>query len=261
MPYLIDSHCHLDYLTLDESDSLPAVLQRARDQGVKQFLTIGVSKQNSTVVQQIADQYQDVFCAVGIHPLDLVDKTPVSLEWLLSMLEHPKTIAIGETGLDLHYQPETQAAQIASFELHLEAAQKTLKPVVIHTRNARALTIDLLKQAALSQAGIIHCFTEDWTTAKQALDLGYYISFSGIVTFRNAEELREVAKKVPLDRVLVETDSPYLAPVPYRGKPNLPQYVKEVAVFMANLKGISLEQLMEKTTENFYHLFPSARII
>lgn len=261
MSYLIDSHCHLDYLTLDAEDTLSAVLQRARDKGIKQFLTIGVSKKNSQIVQQLADNYHDVYCAVGIHPLDLAENTPVTLEWLLKMLQHPKTVAVGETGLDLHYQPDTLAAQVASFELHLEAARQAGKPVIVHTRDARILTIDLLKQAALPQAGIIHCFTEDWATAKQALDLGYYISFSGIVTFRNADALRDVAKKVPLDQLLIETDSPYLAPVPHRGKANLPEYVKEVALFMADLKGIALDHLMEKTTENFHRLFPSTAII
>lgn len=260
MQYLVDSHCHLDYLKLEAvAGGLDTVLQQARDKGVKQFLTIGVSKDNASIVQSIAEKYADVYCSVGIHPLDLIDKQPVSLAWLLQALDHPKVVAIGETGLDFHYQAETAIAQQASFELHLEAAHQTGKPVIIHTREAKQLTLAILKQAALPQAGVLHCFTEDWEMAKAALDLGYYISLSGIVTFRNADMLRDVAKKVPNDRLLVETDSPYLAPVPYRGKSNLPEYVKEVASFIAELRKMPFEAFAEMTTENFYRLFPLAK--
>lgn len=241
MSYLVDSHCHLDCLKLDDTENLASILEQARAKGIKHFLSIGVSKDNAEAVCAIAAAHSDVHCTVGIHPLDLMDKEPVTLDWLLQAIDRPKVVAIGETGLDLYYQPETVKAQQASFELHLEAARLTGKPVVIHTRQARALTIDILKQANLSQAGVLHCFTEDWEMAKQALDLGYYISFSGIVTFRNADALREVAKKIPNDRILVETDSPYLAPVPYRGQSNLPIYVKDVAEFVAQLRGESFE--------------------
>ncbi|RMP62619.1 Mg-dependent DNase, TatD family [Pseudomonas syringae pv. atrofaciens] len=182
------------------------------------------------------------------------------LDWLLKELDHPRVVAIGETGLDYHYEPEAAELQQASFRVHLEAARITEKPVVIHTRGARADTLSLLREAALPHAGVLHCFTEDWEMAKAALDLGYYISLSGIVTFRNADALRDVARQVPADRLLVETDSPYLAPIPYRGKPNLPQYVREVAEFLAMLRGESYERFAEQTTANFARLFPLAHV-
>jgi TatD DNase family protein len=168
-------------------------------------------------------------------------------------------VAIGETGLDYHYEPEAAELQRQAFRLHLEAARVTGKPVIVHTREARADTLALLREAALPQAGVLHCFTEDWEMARAALDLGFYISLSGIVTFRNADALREVARQVPADRLLVETDSPYLAPVPYRGKPNLPQYVREVAEFLAELRGVEYEVFARQTTENYLRLFPLAR--
>lgn len=261
MSYLVDSHCHLDYLKLETIvGGLDTVLQQARDNGVKHFLTIGVSKANALTVQAIAEQYADVHCSVGIHPLDLKDEQIVSLDWLLKVLGHPKTVAVGETGLDFYYQPDTIQEQQASFELHLEAARQTGKPVIIHTREAKQLTLQMLKQADLSQAGVLHCFTEDWEMAKIALDLGYYISLSGIVTFRNADALRVVAKKVPNDRLLVETDSPYLAPIPHRGKSNLPEYVRDVAMFVAELRGMPFEAFAEMTSNNFYRLFPLTKI-
>jgi len=177
-----------------------------------------------------------------------------------SELQHPHAVAIGETGLDYHYEPEAAELQQQSFRLHLEAARLTGKPVIVHTREARADTLALLREASLPQAGVLHCFTEDWEMARAALDLGFYISLSGIVTFRNADALREVARQVPADRLLVETDSPYLAPIPHRGKANLPQYVREVAEFLAQLRGVSFEQLAEQTTANFRSLFPLARV-
>jgi len=169
-------------------------------------------------------------------------------------------VAIGETGLDYHYEPEAAELQQQSFSLHLDAARISGKPVIVHTRAARADTLALLREASLPQAGVLHCFTEDWDMAKSALDLGFYISLSGIVTFRNADALRDVARRVPADRLLVETDSPYLAPIPYRGKSNLPQYVREVAEYLADLRGVSFEMLASQTTDNFKRLFPLARV-
>lgn len=169
-------------------------------------------------------------------------------------------MAIGETGLDYHYEPEAAELQQASFRLHLEAAKRTAKPVIVHTRGARADTLALLREAQLPQAGVLHCFTEDWDMAKAALDLGFYISLSGIVTFKNAEALRDVARQVPAERLLVETDSPYLAPIPYRGKPNLPQYVREVAEYLAMLRGVPYEEFAQQTTANFKRLFPLAHV-
>ncbi|MDM9650379.1 TatD family deoxyribonuclease [Ectopseudomonas mendocina] len=258
---LIDSHCHLDRLDLAaHGGSLDAALDAARAAGVGHFLCIGVSADNAATVKGLAERYADVDCSVGVHPLDLEPGAEPALDWLLGELAHPKVVAIGETGLDYHYEPESAALQQASFRLHLEAARITGKPVIVHTREARADTLALLREAALPQAGVLHCFTEDWEMAKAALDIGFYISLSGIVTFRNAEALRDVARQVPADRLLVETDSPYLAPVPHRGKPNLPQYVREVAEYLAVLRGVSYEALAEQTSNNFKRLFPLASV-
>ncbi len=257
---LIDSHCHLDRLDLAaHGGSLDAALDAARARGVGQFLCIGVSADNAAAVKALAERYEDVHCSIGVHPLDLQPGESLALEWLLGELEHPRVVAIGETGLDYHYEPEAAELQQQAFRLHLEAARVTGKPVIVHTREARADTLALLREAALPQAGVLHCFTEDWDMARAALDLGFYISLSGIVTFRNADALREVARQVPADRLLVETDSPYLAPVPYRGKSNLPQYVREVAEFLAELRGVAYEEFARQTTENYLRLFPLAR--
>ncbi|WFC61953.1 TatD family deoxyribonuclease [Pseudomonas sp. REST10] len=258
---LIDSHCHLDRLDLAaHGGSLDAALDAARAAGVGHFLCIGVSADNAATVKGLAERYADVDCSVGVHPLDLEPGAAPALDWLLGELAHPKVVAIGETGLDYHYEPESAGLQQASFRLHLEAARITGKPVIVHTREARADTLALLREAALPQTGVLHCFTEDWEMARAALDIGFYISLSGIVTFRNAEALREVARQVPADRLLVETDSPYLAPVPHRGKPNLPQYVREVAEYLAVLRGVSYETLAEQTSSNFKRLFPLAGV-
>ena len=258
---LVDSHCHLDRLDLAiHNGSLDAALDAARARGVQHFLCIGVSAANAAAVKNLAEQYTDVDCSVGVHPLDLQPGAAPVLDWLLAELNHPHVVAIGETGLDYHYEPEAAELQQQSFRLHLDAARITGKPVIVHTREARADTLALLREAALPQAGVLHCFTEDWDMAKAALDLGFYISLSGIVTFRNADALREVARKVPADRLLVETDSPYLAPIPYRGKANLPQYVREVAEFLALVRGERFEDLAAQTTANFKRLFPLARV-
>lgn len=258
---LVDSHCHLDRLDLAvHGGSLDAALDAARQRGVGHFLCIGVSVDNTAAVKALAQRYADVDCSVGVHPLDLQPGAGPALDWLLAELQDPHVVAIGETGLDYHYEPEAASVQQESFRLHLEAAHHCGKPVIVHTRAARADTLSLLREAALPQAGVLHCFTEDWEMAKAALDLGFYISLSGIVTFRNAEALRDVARRVPADRLLVETDAPYLAPVPHRGKPNLPQYVREVAEFIAELRGIGFESFAEQTTSNFRRLFPLARV-
>ncbi|MBD7978838.1 TatD family hydrolase [Serpens gallinarum] len=258
---LVDSHCHLDRLDLTAHEgSLDAALDAARARGVGHFLCIGVSADNAATVKSLAERYADVDCSVGVHPLDLQAGAQPTLDWLLGELEHPHVVAIGETGLDYHYQPESAEVQQASFRLHLDAARMTGKPVIVHTREARADTLELLREAALPQAGVLHCFTEDWDMARAALDLGFYISLSGIVTFRNADALRDVARRVPADRLLVETDSPYLAPIPHRGKPNLPEYVRDVAEFLAQLRGVAYDTLAEQTSENFQRLFPLARV-
>ncbi len=258
---LVDSHCHLDRLDLTaHGGCLDTALDAARARGVGHFLCIGVSAENAAAVKALARQHADVDCSVGVHPLDLAPGAEPALDWLLRELDEPQVVAIGETGLDYHYEPDAAELQQRSFRLHLDAARVCGKPVIVHTRAARADTLALLADADLPQAGVLHCFTEDWAMARAALDMGYYISLSGIVTFRNADALREVARQVPPDRLLVETDSPYLAPVPYRGKPNLPQYVHEVAAFIAELRGVSFDTLAEQTTANFKRLFPLARV-
>ncbi len=258
-PLLVDSHCHLDRLKLDQFDGdLNAALDLARSRGVSKFLCVGISLDNVERVVAIAGAHPDVVCSVGIHPLD-VDSGTAGVERLLELAEKPGVVALGETGLDYYYSTDTRESQQESFTAHLQAAGKAGLPVIVHTRDAREDTIDLIRQHGNPEhAGVLHCFTESWEMARAALDLNYYISLSGIVTFRNAEELRDVARKLPLDRLLVETDSPYLAPVPYRGKPNIPAYVREVAEFIAELRGIPYAQLAEITTENFYRLFPRA---
>ena len=258
---LIDSHCHLDRLDLSaHGGSLDAALAAARGRGVGHFLCIGISADNAAAVKALSERYADVDCTVGVHPLDLQPGVAPALDWLLAELNHPHVVAIGETGLDYHYEPEAAELQRQAFRLHLQAAQLTGKPVIVHTREARADTLALMREAALPQAGVLHCFTEDWPMAKAALDLGFYISLSGIVTFRNADALREVARQVPADRLLIETDAPYLAPIPHRGKPNLPEYVRDVAEFLAPLRGVDVDTLAEQTTQNFQRLFPLARV-
>ena len=258
---LIDSHCHLDRLDLSaHGGSLDAALAAARARGVGHFLCIGISADNAAAVKALSERYADVDCTVGVHPLDLQPGVAPALDWLLAELNPPHVVAIGETGLDYHYEPEAAELQCQAFRLHLQAAQLTGKPVIVHTREARADTLALLREAALPQAGVLHCFTEDWPMAKAALDLGFYISLSGIVTFRNADALRDVARQVPADRLLIETDAPYLAPIPHRGKPNLPEYVRDVAEFLAPLRGVDVDTLAEQTTQNFQRLFPLARV-
>ncbi|HHX35468.1 MAG TPA: TatD family hydrolase [Gammaproteobacteria bacterium] len=258
---LIDSHCHLDRLDLTAYNGcLDTALQAARERGVGHFLCIGISVENAPIVRAFTERYDDVDCSVGVHPLDLSRGSEPTMQWLLDELNHPGVVAVGETGLDYHYQSETAQMQQDSFRLHLDAARECGKPVIVHTREAKQDTLKLMREAALPQAGVMHCFTEDWPMAKAALDLGYYISFSGIVTFRNADALREVALQVPSDRILVETDSPYLAPIPHRGRPNFPEYVADVAKFVAELRGVPYEELAAQTTENFKRLFPLARV-
>lgn len=250
----IDSHCHLDRLDFAAlGQDLPAALQQARDRGVHHFLCIGVDLETFPQVLAAAEAYEDVSASVGVHPLHMESLEP-EIAKLIELAAHPKVVAIGETGLDYHYGQEVPADQQRRFRKHIEAANTCNLPLIVHTRDAKADTIRLLKEEQ-AKAGVLHCFTEDWPMAEAALDLGFYISFSGIVSFANAKALREVAQKVPLDRMLIETDSPWLAPVPYRGKTNQPAYVVEVAETIAKLRGIAVEEVGRQTTENFRQLF------
>ncbi len=253
---LIDSHCHLDRLDLSPYDgNLDAALQAARERGVERMLCIGIDRGNAQTVIDIAQRHPDIYASVGIHPLDLADEVEAT-EALVALSDSDKVVAIGETGLDYYYSEDNKAAQQASFRNHLRAAAQTRKPVIVHTRNARQDTLDIIgEESDPDVAGVLHCFTESREMAHAALDMNFYISFSGIITFKNAADLREVVASVPLDRMLVETDSPYLAPVPFRGKKNEPKYVVEVAQCVADIKGISFDEVVAQTAENFNRLF------
>jgi TatD DNase family protein len=253
---LVDSHCHLDRLDLKPYEGdLSLALKAAHDRGIDRILCVGIDLNNAQAVIDIAQQHEGIYASVGIHPSDIPEQG-ADCDALRPLALVDKVIAIGETGLDYYYTEEFKAQQQRSFASHLELAAELNKPVIVHTRNAREDTVAIIREAASESAGgVLHCFTESWEMARQALDLGYYISFSGIITFKNAAELREVVKKVPLDRILVETDSPYLAPMPYRGKKNEPQYVLEVAQCMAELKGVTFEEIAEITSTNFDNLF------
>ena len=248
---LIDSHCHLNFPAL--AQRLPEVLANMAEAGVDKAIAISVSRQSFEEVHAIAQDYPNIYATVGIHPDD-PEAEEFSLEELLERAARPKVVGIGETGLDYHWCKGNLAWQHQRFALHIEAANRSGLPLIVHTRDAAEDTMRLLRKHQ-AHAGVIHCFTEDVHAAKLALDLGFYISFSGIVTFKNATAIQEAARYVPLDRLLVETDSPYLAPVPKRGKPNEPAYVRHTAAFVAQLRGDSLENIAQATTANCLRLF------
>ena len=248
---LIDSHCHLNFPDL--AQRLPEVLANMAEAGVDKAIAISVSRQSFEEVHAIAQNHPNIYATVGIHPDD-PEAEEFSLEELLERAARPKVVAIGETGLDYHWCKGDLAWQHQRFALHIEAANRSGLPLVVHTRDAAEDTMRLLREHQ-AHAGVIHCFTEDVHTAKLALDLGFYISFSGIVTFKNATAIQEAARYVPLDRLLVETDAPYLAPVPKRGKSNEPAYVRHTAAFVAQLRGDSLENIAQATTANCLRLF------
>jgi len=257
---LVDSHCHLDRLNLEGySDGIAGVIARAEQQGVGRMLCVGIDQVNSLTCLEYAQQYPQVVSSVGIHPLNVTgDASLFSI--IESMAENEQVVAIGETGLDYFYDKDNRQYQADSFIRHLQLGKKLSKPVIVHTRQAREQTIELIaKHGCRDSAGVLHCFTEDLAMAEQALALNYYISISGIVTFNNASALREVVKNLPIERLLIETDAPYLTPMPHRGKPNEPQYVALVADYIADLLGVSCETLARQTTENFYRLFSAAR--
>ncbi|MBM7036592.1 TatD family hydrolase [Vibrio ulleungensis] len=251
----IDSHCHLDKLDYQNLyQNVEQVLANAKAVNVEKMLSVGVTLESFPAMMELIEKHEQVLASCGVHPLDV--ESPFDLETLRKYAQHKRVVAVGETGLDFHYKPETKALQLERFSTQIDIAKEVNKPLIIHTRNARKETLDLLKSGdAKSCGGVIHCFTEDLEFAKQAMELGFYISISGIVTFRAATELKEVVKALPLDRLLIETDSPYLAPVPHRGKENQPAYVVEVASYIAQLKGVSLQQVATQTSQNFHTLF------
>jgi len=248
---LVDSHCHLNYL--DDPDGR---LLAARQAGVDTVLCIGVDQAGIDAVIGLAERHADVWATAGLHPEAAAAPVGAGLDWLETALAHPRVVAVGETGLDYYHaeDPDARARQRASFEAQLEAARRHGLPVVVHTRAAEEDTLGLLRDYA-GVVGVLHCFTESWKMARAALDLGYYVSISGIVTFRNGENVREVARRLPDDRLLVETDAPWLAPVPHRGRPNEPAYVLETAQFLADLRGTDIETLGAVTSANFGRLF------
>jgi len=255
----IDSHCHLDRIDLTPYDGcMDAALAAAHDAGVKALLCVCVDLENFPAVLELAKSKKNVWASVGVHPLEPHEK-PLDAETLRSLARDDRVVAIGETGLDYYRGGGQTGPMQDSFVSHLEVARDLGLPVIVHSRSARQDTLDLLRaHACQEKAGVLHCFTEDWNMARVALDLGFYISFSGVVTFKNAGELREVAKKVPLDRMLIETDAPWLAPVPYRGKSNEPRFVVEVARLLAELRGMEMEEVGRVTSENFFRLFGNA---
>jgi TatD DNase family protein len=252
----VDSHCHLNMLDLVPfNGDLANVLAKADENQVKYFLCVGVTLNDHPELAQIADKYPNVYISTGLHPNENAGN-PLDTEILFQNAQHPKVIAIGETGLDYFRSEGSLDWQRERFRQHIDCAKRCQKPLIIHTRDAKEDTIAIMRQEKVEDiGGVMHCFTEDWETAKQALDLGFYISFSGIVTFKNATTLHDVAKKVPLERMLVETDSPYLAPVPYRGKPNIPAYVRHVGEYIAELRGEPVDKIAQMTTDNFFRLF------
>lgn len=254
----IDSHCHLNMLA-DEPGGIDAAVHAALADDIEHLLCIAIDKASCDEVVKIAERFQPITASVGIHP-NVDPSETITVDELVKLSQHPKVMATGETGLDYFRSEGDLEWQRARFRVHIDAAKQTGKPLIIHTREARDDTMDILENEAAEKAGgIIHCFTENWDTAKRALDIGFYISLSGIVTFKSARELQDVAKRLPLDRMLIETDSPYLAPVPHRGKTNQPKFVKHVAEFVAELRGDTVENIAEQTTANFYRLFPQAR--
>ena len=256
---LVDSHCHLDFP--DFAEDLDQLVDRAHANDVGVMLTIGTLTGAFDKVAGIAERFEDVWCSVGVHPHEAATEPDVDAERLIELARHPKVVGIGETGLDYYYDNSPRTRQRESFRVHIQAARETGLPLIVHSRDADEDTASILEDEMTKGAfgGVIHCFTAGPGLAERALALGFHISFSGIVTFKNADDLRAVAKTVPLDRLLVETDAPYLAPVPNRGKRNEPEFVRHTAALVAELKDVSLDEFAAATTANFFALFNAAR--
>ncbi len=255
---LIDSHCHLDFPELAQDEA--GVLARARGVGVGGMLTIGTRLDQFDRVRAIAERHSNVWCSVGVHPHEAKGEGQRAPDRLIEAARHPKVVGIGETGLDFYYEHSPRAEQAESFRAHIAAARHTGLPLIVHTRDADRETGDILEDEHASGAfsGLIHCFSSGPEIARRALALGLYISISGIVTFKAAEALRTTVRDIPLERLLVETDAPYLAPVPKRGKTNEPAFVTHTAAKVAELKGVSVSELEAITTDNFFRLFAKA---
>jgi TatD DNase family protein len=258
MTFLVDSHCHLDYAPM--ADDVAGTIARARTAGVGTLLTIGTKLREFDRVRAIAEAHDNVYCSVGVHPHEAASEQ-ADTENLVELTAYPKVVGIGECGLDYYYDKSPREQQQTNFRAHLRAASQTRLPLIVHTRDADDDTAAMLSEAKAAGPlkGVLHCFTSSRALADRALELGFYVSISGIVTFKNAEALREVVRALPLDRLLVETDSPFLAPVPMRGKPCEPAYVAHTAAKVAELKGISVDELARVTTANFFTLFDRAK--
>jgi TatD DNase family protein len=251
---LVDSHCHLDFE--DFRGRVPEVLDEMDRSGVSHALCVSVTLEDFPAVLALAEAHANLFASIGVHP-DYPDAGPVSAEELARRADHPKIVAIGETGLDYYRLQGDLEWQRERFRAHIRAARRCGKPLIVHTRAAAEDTIRIMREEGAGDVGgVMHCFTESREVADAAVDIGFYISFSGILTFRNAAALRDVARVLPMDRILVETDSPYLAPVPHRGKRNQPAYVRFVAEELAKIRGLGFEEVAEATSSNFFKLFP-----
>lgn len=259
MMHLVDSHCHLDFEEL--ASDLGAVIGRAHAAGVALMVTISTRVRKFTTVLAIAEHFPDVYCSVGTHPHNAAEELDVTADELVSLTAHPKVIAIGESGLDYHYQHSPREAQARSFRLHIEAARRSGLPLIIHSRDAEEDTATIIEEemARGEFKAVLHCYSSKPDLAARGLAKGVYISFSGILTFKNAAEIRGVAESAPLGRILVETDAPYIAPVPHRGKINEPAFVVHTLRKLAEIKAMPAERLAEITSENFFRLFDKVR--
>jgi len=255
---LVDSHCHLDY---PEFADLDAVVSRAGEAGVGAMLTIGTELSRFPGVLAVAEAQDNIYCTVGVHPHEAGKGDMVVLDELLRQAQHPKVVGFGETGLDYFYERSPRPEQQESFRIHIEAARQMQLPLIVHTRDADDDTLEILSEEMKKGAfpGLIHCFSASKAFGAQAVEMGLYISVSGIVTFNKAENVRDAVKDVPLERLLVETDAPYLAPVPFRGKPNEPAYTRHTAEKLSEIKGVAFDELERATTDNFYLLFSKAQ--
>jgi len=252
----IDSHCHLDRIDLKDFDNSFSNLLASIQQGqVERMLCVSINLEDYPAMKELVQDQPNIDISVGVHPCDAQDDT-IKVQKLIELGSESKVVAIGETGLDYYYSKESREQQLSSFKVHMQAANELNKPVIIHTRDAQQDTLDILREGNIERCGgVLHCFTESWDMAKQAVDLGMYISFSGIVTFKNAAALRDVARQVPDDHFLIETDSPYLAPIPHRGKQNHPGWVGHVAECLAEVRGCSVETIAELSKVNYHRLF------
>jgi TatD DNase family protein len=252
---LIDSHCHLDFP--DFAGELDAVVARAREAGIERIVTISTRVAAHNGLLAIAEKFPDVYCSIGTHPHNAHEELEVGVDELIARARHPKVVAIGEAGLDYHYDLSPREAQQSGFRKHIAAARATGLPLVIHSREADEDMAHILESETATGAfgAVLHCYTGGRALAERAIGLGLYISFTGILTFRKSEDLREVAKRLPADRILVETDAPYLAPGRHRGKRNEPAFVVEIAKVLAETRGVSSDEIARQTTENFFRLF------